>query len=66
MKSVKITLELGSTYEVIGVNGKKVKFKFLHANNGNPVIEIDGVAREVDSICNLVNPDDFQSLSKVA
>lgn len=59
---VKISLTCGSNYEVRGDGGKLVKFRFIGSSNGKLLIEINGTQTEVDSICNLVQPEDFYSL----
>lgn len=59
---VKISLTCGSNYEVCGDGGKLVEFRFIGSDNGKLLVEINGTQTEVDSICNLVQPEDFYSL----
>lgn len=60
--SIKIILTVGGIYEIRGKQGAAVRFKFVHANSGNPTIEVNGIQKEVDSVLNLVSPQEFDSL----
>jgi hypothetical protein len=60
--AVKISLTCGSIYEVCGDGGKQVEFRFIGASSGKLLIEINGTQTEVESICNLVQPEQFYSL----
>lgn len=59
---VKLSLTCGSIYEVCGDGGKLVEFRFIGSSNGKFLVEINGNKTEVDSICNLVQPENFYSL----